>query len=177
MGDHLLCSSCERRLSQRTLTGVCNCCNMDLIYYNKVYKSDEQDDQRFNLSIFDPSVLEEKKFCINCVTNCSFCGYSMCEAHKHTIELSWFEDKFEICWECNDFRNKSFHFDHVFSGKVQFDCDDFDESLIDEASAINNSNEPFHHMTVQEVAEMTDQEKLRYFKLKYLIYLHNNQND
>ena len=147
---------------------------MDLIYYQRAYNSDEEDKRRFNLSIFDESVLEEKKFCENCVRQCSFCEYSMCTAHKHSIDLPWFEDAIDVCWECYDFHNKSFHFSHVLSGKVQFQSGTFDETVIEEAETINNNNQPFQHRSEEEVREMTDDERLRYFQLKYLIYKHVN---
>lgn len=174
MSNRKPCSSCERLFKLKDLTEVCEVCKQDANYYHQVYMP-ETDDRRFNLSFFDPSVMEEKSFCKNCVTDCRFCEYSVCEKHTHSIELPWFEFPLNVCWECNDFHKKSFHFAHVLSGKVQFDEAMFDEEAIDEATRITEGNKSFHHKTEDEVMAMTDENKLRYFQIKYLLYKNRNK--
>ena len=174
MAQRERCTTCTRLFLQEDLT-TCEICQQESTYYGEVYNP-ETDSRRFNLSFYDPTVLQEKSHCANCLVDCLFCEYSICPSHQHFVELPWFGFPLTICTECNDFNKKSIHFSQVLSGKVLSDANTpIPDTVFDEVDRIVSGNEAFNHRTPDEVNEMTDEERVHYFQVKYLLYERRNE--
>ena len=169
------CSSCSRVFHHDDLA-TCESCGQDKTYYEEVYCPDETDERRFNLSFFDPTVMQDKSHCDNCLVDCLFCEYSTCPSHTHSLVLPWFAFPLSICSECNDFNNKSFHFAQVLSGKVLTDTGTpIPDTVFEEVDRLSASNESFQHQSEEQVTVMTDEERIRYFQIKFLLYQKRNE--